>query len=581
MFIKELVIEDKSGIIRKVPFHKGLNLIVDETPVFPSDDIDKNGITKTGNNVGKTTVLKLIDFCLGNDPKDIYLDNENKKEIKYIKEFLQSNNVVVTLILTEDLEDDNCKEIVIKRNFLLRNKKLMEINGYNYIGNSGQDFFDKLDELIIGERKSDKPTFREIISHNIRYSEQRISNTLKVLSSYTSEPEYETLHLYLFGVEQSERAPYISKIAVEKTYKARLEKPFDKNALEFKLSLIKEEIFKVEQKIQQLNINQNYETDLGLLNEVKYKITRISSEISKLTLRKKIIIEAIEDLKSQSAKINIQQLRIIYDQASQYVENLQKTFEELVEYHNKMIIEKVNFVGDEIPDIENEINNLNILLEQELEKEKDLSKKIVKSNTFKDLEDLIKKSNEVHQEMGEIENTINQIDQVEEIINDLEKDLKLIDEQQFSEEFQSQIKKQLTKFNKYFADVATKLYGETYAITFEVKEHKKSKRDVYVFHSFNANASSGKKQGEILCFDLAYIQFADIENIPVLHFILNDKKELMHGNQLINLNNYIKDKNIQVILSILSDKIPRELNTDDFVVLRLSQENKLFKIENR
>lgn len=57
MFIKKLIIEGTSGIIRDIEFKKGLNLILDDTP--------SDNIRATGNNVGKTTVLKLIDFCLG------------------------------------------------------------------------------------------------------------------------------------------------------------------------------------------------------------------------------------------------------------------------------------------------------------------------------------------------------------------------------------------------------------------------------------------------------------------------------------------------------------------------------------
>ena len=41
MFIKQLIIEDKMGIIRTIDFHKGLNLILDETPISHSDDMDK------------------------------------------------------------------------------------------------------------------------------------------------------------------------------------------------------------------------------------------------------------------------------------------------------------------------------------------------------------------------------------------------------------------------------------------------------------------------------------------------------------------------------------------------------------
>ena len=67
MFLKYLIIENTNGLVRRIDFHQGLNLIVDETP---------SGNEETGNNVGKTTVLRLIDFCFGMDGSKIYSATE-------------------------------------------------------------------------------------------------------------------------------------------------------------------------------------------------------------------------------------------------------------------------------------------------------------------------------------------------------------------------------------------------------------------------------------------------------------------------------------------------------------------------
>ena len=91
--------------------------------------------------------------------------------------------------------------------------------------------------------------------------------------------------------------------------------------------------------------------------------------------------------------------------------------------------------------------------------------------------------------------------------------------------------------------------------------------------------STGKKQGEILCFDLAYLLFADGEKLPCLHFLLNDKKELMHDNQLIKVAEFVQNKNIQLVISILKDKLPIPVLDKAHVVVELSQKEKLFKIE--
>jgi len=98
MFLKELRILKESEEIRKIKFHKGINLIVDETPFNGKD---------TGNNVGKTTVLKLIDFCLGGDGKEVYTDPENpKKEYELVKNFLIKNNIIIELLFSNNLIDN-------------------------------------------------------------------------------------------------------------------------------------------------------------------------------------------------------------------------------------------------------------------------------------------------------------------------------------------------------------------------------------------------------------------------------------------------------------------------------------------
>ena len=133
-----------------------------------------------------------------------------------------------------------------------------------------------------------------------------------------------------------------------------------------------------------------------------------------------------------------------------------------------------------------------------------------------------------------------------------------IDKYLFSDEFELLLKEQLKKFNRVFSNISQELYGEKYALKYD-KTVNKNGQQVYKFNAFNANMSTGKKQGEILCFDLAYILFADKEKIPCMHFLLNDKKELMHDNQLIKVAQYVQQKNIQLVVSILKDKLPEKV----------------------
>jgi uncharacterized protein YydD (DUF2326 family) len=231
MFLKSLTITKGASVIREIAFKEGINLIVDESSV-----------EITGNNVGKTTVLKLIDFCLGANKRNIWIDPENPKETyNLVKDFLIQNEILITLCLKEDLAIPESNEVVIERNFLSPVKKaIRRINGQHYIE---EEFEPNLERIFFPDNTSSKPTFRQIISHNIRYKDTSISNTLKTLDKFTSNVEYETLYLFLLGCEftsGNEKQEILEKISRELTFKSRLQKVQTKSAYEAKLAIVEQ-----------------------------------------------------------------------------------------------------------------------------------------------------------------------------------------------------------------------------------------------------------------------------------------------------------------------------------------------------
>ena len=53
----------------------------------------------------------------------------------------------------------------------------------------------------------------------------------------------------------------------------------------------------------------------------------------------------------------------------------------------------------------------------------------------------------------------------------------------------------------------------------------------------------------------------------------------MHDNQLSKVADFVMKRDIQLVISILKDKLPDDLLNKANVVVELSQENKLFRIE--
>lgn len=572
MHLKSLIISSRGKIIREIEFHSGLNLIVDNTP--------SDNVKETGNNVGKTTVLKLIDYCLGSSGRNIYTDPEDaKQQYTLVKDYLTKKEILISLTLKDDITQEDSREITIERNFLPRKQKILKIDG---VQQTADAFDESLTELLFPGQSGKKPTYRQLISHNIRYKDLSISNTLRTLDKFTSDAEYEALHLYMLGCNFDDgnvKSELQTQISIETSFKKRLEKNHTKSAYSSALAIINKDIEKLNQEKQNWNINPKLEEEFNHLTYTKQAIRVTGEKISQLSLRKGLILEAEREMLEDISDIDVDQIRTIYDQARLNVDNIQRSFNDLLEFHNRMLKKKVEYITKDVPRIDLEISKHKEELNSLRQTERKLSESLKQSDTIEDLEAITNELNEKYQKKGEFENIIQQISDVEVEITHLNKKLKHIEEDLFSESFEQNVEIQKDKFNEYFSSVSKNLYDEQYALKFDIVENKK-KQKIYKFSSFNTNFSSGKKQGEISCFDIAYILFADEENIPCMHFLLNDKKELMHGNQLSEISKLVEKENIQFVAAILRDKLPIELNKDRYFVVELSQHDKLFRIEN-
>jgi len=448
-----------------------------------------------------------------------------------------------------------------------------------------KDYEQVLQEEIMGV-VTDKPSFRQLISHNIRYTNAAVSQTLRTLEGVSYDTVYEALFLYMLGCSYNNsdvRQDTMERLNTERSFKQRLEKFKTRNMLASEQGVVKSEIKALEERKKQLHLNPDFEKEMDELTDLKFTITTLSSQLNSLKLRKHLLQDAQQELLEQRSDIDTESLRQIYAQAQKLVPTLQHTFEELLAHHNRMLERKAEFVGSELPLLETKVNELESELVSLRQEEQLLSGKLLGSVSYVDYETLIGELTQRYERLGALTQQIEQIDGVDKSIEKLNETLADIDKELFDEAFQKKLQGQLDKFNEYFARISQRLYGEKYGMVFEVSANRKTGKDVYKFSIIpidtdTVNFSTGKKQGEITCFDMAYILFADQESIPCLHFGLYDKKELMHGNQLVETERFVSmHPNLQFVASILKDKLPAELNDEKYFVVKLSQNDKLFR----
>lgn len=565
MFLKQVIIQNKNAIIRDIPFHKGINLIVDETPVGSSQQA-------TGNNVGKTTVLRLVDYCFGADGKNIYQDTEfNKQPNTTIENFLKDNEIIITVVLVDNLDEPK-EEVVIRKNFLARNKKLQEINGKNIIDNKE---FDKSLKKEIFKSEVDKPTFKQIISKNIRDEKNKMANIVKVLNSFTRTEEYEALYLFWLGIntDSHNQKELLSKEKTrEENFQKRLKKDGELSLIEQQLILLNTKIEQLNQRKNKFNLNENYAADVDKLNNIKSKLNRSATELSRLEIRKDLINESKEDLEQEYTKIDTSQIKSLYEKAKSLIPYIQVSFEDTVKFHNDLISEKLEYITKELPEIEHQIRKIKseiIVLRNE---EDVLTETLNKSALVEDFEKTILDLNKQFERKGNLEEQKRLWLYSQEKLIGIDNDLNLINQGISSKD--SQIQSRITEFNKYFSVMSNRLYGETYLLS----SQKNEKGYELIVTNLEGNPSTGKKKGQIAAFDFAYIQFADELDIECLHFIMHDQLETIHDNQLNTIVEVANSINGQYIVPILRDKIPSNIDISEFEVLSLSQDDKLFKI---
>lgn len=566
MFLKSLKILNADSLIREIPFHKGLNLIIDET----SEPLSK---TSTGNNVGKTTVLRLVDYCLGGDGKNIYQDTEFKNQPNtFVENFLKENDIVIEILIVADLENPNSESVVIRRNFLQWNKKIQEVNGENITNNA--EFDKKLKELIF-KTDVDKPTFRQIISKNIRDEKNKLNNIVKILHSTVTFEVYEALYLFWLGIDTNvhDRKQKLSEEKKrEEQFQRRLKKEGELSLIQQQLAFINAKIEELSPKKKLFASNDNYGRDIEELNKVKSDFNSASTLISRLEIRKDLILESKAELEKEYTKVDVNQIKYLYEKANSLVPSLQVSFEDTVKFHNDLLNEKLKYIVKELPELEQAIKQARIKLNTLKKEEEALILSIEKSGFTEDIEAIIIEFNKLSEKKGSLDEQKRLWESSIEKLRNIETELGNINDGITSSD--ELIQSRITIFNKFFSELSNQLYGEYYLLS----TLKTEKGYDLIVTNIEGNPSTGKKKGQIAAFDFAYIEFADAMDINCLHFVMHDQLENVHDNQLNTIIEVANQLNGQYIVPILRDKIPENIDIKEYEVVSLSQADKLFKV---
>lgn len=456
MFLSNLIVSSPFlGEIRNISFKKGVNLIVDKSTLTDSE---------TGNSVGKTTALRSLDFCFGCKQDSFYTDPEFKKDNEIIRNFLIDNEVEFTLTLLSG----NNSRLIIYRKALPEPKIFCKINNVEY--KNLKNFCHDL-KVALFFSSDDKPTLRQIMTRVIRDTPDKMSNTLKTLFNKSNYSEYETLNLFLFGFEDasllSEKQSVTKNLKKIDTEFKLLTKLKSKNALEQSLEVINREIENSSNNIDDYDLGASYDQQMQELNDIKVEISTLSLDLASMNMRRSLNEQAIKSLLVQQDNSNPDDLKKLYNEATERIGVLNKTFEDALNFYNQMIIKKVEFIKSQMTSLESEIFSKNNKLGIWLKKESGILKELSKLGSLSDLQLLQKDINKLYESKGSFESSLSQIEEYESKVNDLT--IKLKDISFKIDKYISQFDDSLKIFNKYFSKYTRQLYNEEFILSYEYK----------------------------------------------------------------------------------------------------------------
>lgn len=81
---------------------------------------------------------------------------------------------------------------------------------------------------------------------------------------------------------------------------------------------------------------KNKRNIINSINEVEAEMQMLQFEIKQITVN-------IEKLENEKSNINHSQISYIYNEAKAYIGTVNKTFEDLLLFHNKMIQNRIDF----------------------------------------------------------------------------------------------------------------------------------------------------------------------------------------------------------------------------------------------
>lgn len=578
-------------------FNLGLNVIF--------ADVKAKASPNSSHSIGKTKFIRLLDFLLLKKvvPKKHFLTSTKDNETNTLKfngyEFYLELLLNSGTYLTIKRAVADCSKISMKLSDIsVTDFEIPKSWDYESIGIDEAKA--KLNEYLSFDFfiRNTGLDYRDTINYSLRIPDEGDYSDLFKLSKFTfDEKKWKTFMFSLLGFDSTAVAEkYIVEEEIKQKNKVirEQEEGFNINSNQkdevegFVQVLTKSKQERI-QELDSLNFyNQDNKVIVELVDEIETKIGELNKHSYNLQFEIKKITESLKS----DFSFDFELIKEVFGEVQlHFPDQLAKSYEELIEFNKQITIERKDLLKETLSKKTDELREIKLSLFK-LNKEKEKFRDVIQDNS------VIKKLKEYQNELIGLEheiarheaqlNSIKIIESKKSEIDRLSDELKVAVQKLSAIIDNTSSNSKYLRIRNYFSEFAQAILNYPAIISIS----KNSNNNVeYGYRVGETKKGDGNTYRKMLCvaFDLAIL--AEYSNESYFKFVYHDDVFSNQENKIrIRLLNLIKEYctkyNIQYILSIIKDDLPRDENnnpimfTDEEIIMELHDKDnsgKLFK----
>jgi uncharacterized protein YydD (DUF2326 family) len=549
---------------KNIVFNDGINLVLAKV----TKNLDLN---KDSHNLGKTTLIAVIDFMLLKEVKDSHIFKKHQESFSgytFFLEILLNSGEYLTIRRTVDTPTKiSFKSTKQSTNLLIEE----EWDKLNLAFEKAETVLDEYLAFDILKQWN----YRKSVTYFLR--SQKDYNDVFQLSKFSKgkDIDWKPFMFDLLGFDGdilSKKYDVDSKIAEQKNFIASLKNKFavdpdEVDKIKGTIDLKKVEQYEFQKQIDNFNF---YQQERNLNRELVEEIETQISELNSAEYNLEFDLEKTKHSFSQNISFDIEALKQIYGEAEiLFPENLIKDYKALEDFNKRITEERNKYLGEKIEQLTFQLKETRAILFDFNEKRNEILSVLKDKDSFKKFKSYQINLSKIEGELARLEEKLLNIDKIEifnqeikkytQELNNIKSEIQQIirtnDNQYYIE-----IKRLFYNIFKYIFNVPAIIFmGQNGQgnIDFKVDITKDNEIDI-------TSEGEGNSYKKMLCisFDLAVL-IAYHKN-SFYRFVYHDGAlEGLDNRKKINFINLVKDYcvkyNLQYIFTAIEHDIPSDI----------------------